>query len=240
MRPVSRALLAMAILATTSAESAHQPSTTIYVATYVEAMPNAVGPAAALLEQYREATRAQAGNQRTEVLQEIPRPNRFAILEVWSSDFTLKTHDTAPSTANFREQLTAIQNAPPDERVGRALYLPRGTGESDAAATIHVLTHVDVTPDHREEFMGMAKDMSIETAKEDGNLGYQVLEQRNRLNHFTVMEEWSNRQALEAHAMAAHTRAFRTRLQPLLGALYDERFYKRSRLHPHPPLGKRE
>jgi len=227
MRPVSRAVLAMAILAATSAESAHEPSSAVYVATYVEVMPNAVGAGAALLEQYHEATRAQAGNQRTEALQEIARPNRFALVEVWSTESTLNAHDTAPSTAHFRERLTAIQDAPPDERICRALDTGRGTGEG-GAATIYVLTHVDVTPDHQEEFLGMAKDMSIETIKEDGNLGYRVLQQRSRLNHFTVVEEWSSREALEAHATAAHTRAFRARLQPMQGALYDERFYRKS------------
>lgn len=228
MCPVSRAILAVAILAATCAESVHEPSTAVYIAIYVEVMPNAIASGAALLEQYRAATRAQAGNQRTEVLQEIARPNRFAILEVWSTESTLSAHETAQSTAHFRERLPAIQNAPDDERVCRALYIARGEGESGGAATIYVLTHVDVTPDHREEFLVMARDMSIETAKEDGNLRYQVLQQSNRLNHFTVVEEWSSREALEAHTMAAHTRAFRTRLQPMVGALYDERFYEKS------------
>ena len=227
MCPVSRAILAVAILAATSAESVREPGTALYIATYVEVMPNAIASGAALLEQYRAATRAQAGNQRTEVLQEISRRNRFAILEVWSTESTLSAHDTAQSTAHFRERLPAIQNAPYDERICRALYIASGEGES-GAATIYVLTHVDVTPDHREEFLVMARDMSIETAKEGGNLRYQVLQQSNRLNHFTVVEAWSSREALEAHAMAAHTRAFRARLQPMVGALYDERFYRKS------------
>jgi quinol monooxygenase YgiN len=35
-----------------------------------------------------------------------------------------------------------------------------------------------------------------------------------------------NRKALDAHATAAHTRAFREKVLPMAGALYDERFYK--------------
>lgn len=31
--------------------------------------------------------------------------------------------------------------------------------------------------------------------------------------------------AVNAHAMAMHTRAFREKLMPIKGALYDERFY---------------
>jgi quinol monooxygenase YgiN len=53
-----------------------------------------------------------------------------------------------------------------------------------------------------------------------------VLQQVNRANHFTVVEAWTNRKAIDAHAMAAHTRAFRDQLAPFAGALYDERIYK--------------
>ena len=73
----------------------------------------------------------------------------------------------------------------------------------------------------------MLEAMSIDAAKDYGNISYEVLQQANRVNHFTVVEEWANKKALDAHAQAAHTRAFRERLLPMQGALYDERFYKR-------------
>jgi quinol monooxygenase YgiN len=50
--------------------------------------------------------------------------------------------------------------------------------------------------------------------------------QTNRQNHFTVIELWRDRKAADAHSMAAHTRAYREKLGPASGALYDERFYK--------------
>jgi len=53
-----------------------------------------------------------------------------------------------------------------------------------------------------------------------------VLQQANRGNHFAVFEVWASRSALDGHAEAAHTRAFREKLSPMAGALYDERFYK--------------
>jgi quinol monooxygenase YgiN len=52
-----------------------------------------------------------------------------------------------------------------------------------------------------------------------------VLQQTNRPNHFTVVEAWKDRNAFDAHGMAAHTRQFRDRLAPMSGALYDERLY---------------
>jgi quinol monooxygenase YgiN len=53
-----------------------------------------------------------------------------------------------------------------------------------------------------------------------------VLQLPNRLNHFAVIETWRDRQTLEAHQAAAHTRDFRTKLAPMAGALYDERLYR--------------
>jgi quinol monooxygenase YgiN len=230
MCPISRAILTMAILAATSAESAHEPSNAVYLATYVDVMPNAVAFGAQLFEQYGEASRTQSGNQRIKVLQEIARPNRFAILEVWTNAAALNGHEKAASTLHAREQLKTIQNAPYDERVGRGLYIGRGKGKSGPGA-IYVLTHVDVAPDHRDDCLRLLNTMSIDTANEDGNISYEVLQQTNRLNHFTVMEEWTNRKAVDAHAMAAHTRAFRQQLLPMEGALYDERFYKKAGLN---------
>jgi quinol monooxygenase YgiN len=39
------------------------------------------------------------------------------------------------------------------------------------------------------------------------------------------VEGWANRKALNGHANAPHTRAFREKLSPMAGALFDERLY---------------
>jgi quinol monooxygenase YgiN len=95
------------------------------------------------------------------------------------------------------------------------------------AHTIYVLTHVDVTPPYEDDSLALLKAMSIDTAKERGNTSFDVLQQVNRPNHFTVVEEWTNEGALDAHAAEPNTRAFRKRLLPMEGALYDERFYEK-------------
>ena len=56
----------------------------VYVATYVEVVPTAVDEGAALLKQYRDASRKDAGNQRMELVQELGRPSRFALLAIWA------------------------------------------------------------------------------------------------------------------------------------------------------------
>ena len=125
----------------------------------------------------------------------------------------------------FRDKLKAIENAPYDERINNALYIGQGKNGSRAGA-IYVLTHVDVIPAGKDDCMAVLKAMSADTANDPGNISYEVLQQANRGNHFTVVEAWTDRKSLDGHAMAAHTRAFREKLMPIAGALYDERFYK--------------
>jgi quinol monooxygenase YgiN len=197
---------------------------TVYVATYVEVMPNAVAPASVLLRRYRDASRAEAGNLRFDVLAEIARPNRFVIVEAWSDKTALSAHTQSAGTVQFREQLAAIQDAPPDVRIDNALYVEQGTSEK-AAAAVYVVTHIDVIPPGTEACLAALKAMSVDTPKDPGNLEYDVLQQADHANHFTVVEGWTDRAAADSHAMAAHTRAFREELIPIRGALYDERLY---------------
>jgi quinol monooxygenase YgiN len=48
----------------------------------------------------------------------------------------------------------------------------------------------------------------------------------NRLNHFTTVEVWKDKPALDAHGLAAGTREFRENVGKMLGALYDDRRYR--------------
>jgi autoinducer 2-degrading protein len=225
MRAWFSCALAAAIAAWCCVLPAHSQGTAAYVATYIEVMPNSVAAGAALLRQFRNASLKEDGNLRFDVLQEVDRPNRFAIAETWRDGAALDAHNKGPNAAQFLERFKAIADAPPDPRVTNGLYI--GKGKSDhRAGTIYVLTHVDVIPPGKDDCMAALKAMSADTPNDQGNLGYDVLQQTDRSNHFTVIEAWASRNALDAHAMAAHTRAFRDKLKPIAGALYDERIYK--------------
>jgi quinol monooxygenase YgiN len=117
MQDISRCLLSAAILAATHAQFAHAQGSSIYVTTYVEVMANAIAPGVSLLEEYRDASRKQDDNLRFNVLQEIGRPNRFAIIEAWRDPVALDGHAKAASTLQFREKLKAIETAPYDDRI---------------------------------------------------------------------------------------------------------------------------
>ena len=205
--------------------SAHAQGSAVYLATYVEVMPNAIAPGIELLKQYRAASVKEDGNLRAEALAEIERPNRFVILEAWRDKAALDAHGQSVATLKFRDTLKPIADAPYDERVNNVLYVTQGKNESQSGA-IYVVTHVDVIPAGKDDCMAALKAMSVDTAGDAGNIRYEALQQANRGNHFTVIEAWTSRKALDAHAMAAHTRAFREKISPVAGALYDDRIYK--------------
>ena len=227
MRLFFQPAIGLCIAAATLVQPAHAQSNAVYVATYVEVMPNATAPGAALLKDYRNASAKEDGNLRTDALQEIDRPNRFVVVEAWRDKAAFDAHGQNAGTAQFREKLKSIADAPYDERIINELYAtPARNGSPSLAAGVYVVTHVDVIPPGKDDCMASLKAMSTDTANDPGNISYQALQQVNRGNHFTVVEAWTDRKALDGHAIAAHTRAFRDRLSPNAGALYDERIYQ--------------
>ncbi len=225
MRLFFQLLFAVVIASALQLHSACAQGNAAYLVTYIEVLPNTNAPATALLKKYRDASFHEDGNLRAEVLQELERPTRYAVIEAWRDKAAFDAHGQSANTTEFREKLKAIAAAPYDERINNPLYVAQGKNESQAGA-IYVVTHVDVIPPGKDDCMAALKTMTVDTAAEAGNISYEVLQQANRSNHFTVLEAWTNRKALEGHAIAAHTREFRGKLTPIAGALYDEQIYK--------------
>jgi quinol monooxygenase YgiN len=225
MRQILQLMLGVVALAVPLAQPADAQGNAAYVVTYVDVMPNAIPAGIALLRHYADVSRKEDGNLRFDVWQEIARPNRFAVVEAWRDKAALDVHAKADGTVQFRDKLKAAESAPPDERLLNALYI--GQGKSGGRpGPVYVLTHVDVIPAGKDDTMAALKTMSVDTANDPGSISYEALQQANRGNHFTVIEAWIDRKSADNHAEAAHTRAFREKLVPVAGALYDERFYK--------------
>jgi quinol monooxygenase YgiN len=223
-----RLFSSVAFFAALLTPSARADGDAVYLTTYVEALPfdalSAQSGAALALERYRDASRREAGNLRFDALIELGRPNRFVILEAWRDASAFDAHDKADSTVKYRQTIDPIQSVPPDIRANAGLYVDPAPHENRPGA-IYVVTHIDVTNDHKDDCVALLRAMSDDTTKEPGNLRYDVFQQKSRPNHFTVVEAWANRKALADHATAAPTRAFRQQLLPMAGALYDERVY---------------
>lgn len=198
----------------------------VYVVSYLEIVPASEGTVIALLKQYRDASRKEGGNVRLEVLQQSGRQDHFAILEVWKDQKGFEAHGMAVHTKQFRDKLQPLYLSPYDERVHGALATgsippPRGEGAT------YVVTHADAAGGPaRDEAIVLLKQLADASRKDDGNVGFEVLQQSSRLNHSTIVEVWRDQQAFARHRLAAHTKQFREKFQPLSGALYDERVYK--------------
>ena len=100
---VSSAVIVLATVQPINAEEA--VNTPVYAVTYLEVAPPSAAQAASLARQYAEASRKEAGNVAFDMLAEIGRPNRLAILQAWRDKPALDAHVAAASTAAFRDKL---------------------------------------------------------------------------------------------------------------------------------------
>jgi len=196
----------------------------VYVATYLELVPAGISEGSALLKQYRDAGRKDAGNLRMELVQEAGRASRFALLAVWADQKAFDAHGKAAHTTQFRDKLKAVHAAPYDERVHSGMAV--AAKDAPRGAAVVVVTHVDVPPPFKDTTVPMLQQLAEASRKDAGNKRFEALQQANRPNHFTVVEAWADRKAYESHVLADHTRQFRDKLGPMSGALYDERLFK--------------
>ena len=225
MRLTIQLLFAMALLPALGAAARAEGAAPIHVATYIEIVAASVKDGAALLTQYRDASRKENGNMRAEVAREIGRPNRFVVLEVWKDQAAFEAHGKSAGTSAFRDRMKTIHGAPHDERVHNTLNV----GANDAAGSkgaIIVVSHVDVPPPRKDECIAALNPLADGSRKGGGSQRFEVVQQTSRPNHFTVVEAWKDKKAYDASRSADAQRQFRDKLGPMLGALYDERLYQ--------------
>ncbi len=89
-----------------------------------------------------------------------------------------------------------------------------------------MVTHADSVPPSRDAAASALNDLAIRSRQEQGNAFFLITVQPNRNNHFTIVEVWRDEKALDAHAVADHTKKFRETFGPFSGALFDERVYR--------------
>ena len=88
---------------------------------------------------------------------------------------------------------------------------------------LYVVTYVDVYPNFADDVAKLMHQFTADSLKDPGSVRFEVVVDVARSNHFTMLEVWQSRQAFEAHTAAAHTRQFREKIAPMLGAPFDER-----------------
>lgn len=218
---------ALLLVASPGQQASSTPSTAavadarFYAVAYVEAMASAASKAAALLEQYRDASAKQDGFVSIEVFEQIGRPGHFAVFEVWRDQKAFDARD-ASMQKQLRDALQPIRVSDYDQRPYKTITLDDRRSRLQAAQIV-VVTHVDVAPN--PQVAVMLKDLAEASRKEPGSIRFDVVQHTMRANHFTVVEVWRDQKALDAHVEAPHTRQYRDTLQPMTGSPLDERVY---------------
>ena len=199
-----------------------------FAVTYIDVAPSSAAEAANLLKEAASASRKEPGNIRYEVLRRIgDADTEFAILEAWADAKALQAHNAGAATKQFREKLKPLQVGYYDERPSLGVLLGTVTAAAGTNSAVYVLTHVDIAgTNNRDAANEMLKQMSEGGRKEPGAVRFEVWQQANRPNHFTVVEVWKDAASRDSHVVAASTRALRDKFGPIIGALYDDRVYR--------------
>ena len=121
------------------------------------------------------------------------------------------------------QSLALIRVSDYDERPYKPLTLAPGKAAGAEVPNVFVIAHVDVAPNSQAPTL--LQQLAAASRQEPGNLRFDVLQHAMRGNHFTVIEQWRNQDALDAHVATVHARAYRDALQPLTGSPLDERVY---------------
>ena len=193
-----------------------------FTAIYIEAGPILARTAASALRTFRAEARNDPGVVSLELLQRIDRPNQFVLLGAWTDQKTFESHFETLHAKKLGDKIGTMLAAPSDMRQHNPLSVAPSRTEPSA---LYVVTHVDVVPPQKDNAMAELKLLAEESRKQTGNLRFDVWQQANRPNHFTVIEAWSNRGAFDLHQMQRPTKEFRGKLVTMTGALYDERLY---------------
>ena len=200
------------------------PDSTAYSVAYVDIALASRNAAITAIKEYRDASRKDDGFQRIEFFEQAGRPAHFSIIETWANNRDLDNHAQSANATGFRTKLDSMRLSDYDQRPYKTLSLSIAQNHGSSRSTF-VITHVDIGGQGTNA-ADVLRKLSEASRKEEGNLRFDVLQHAMRANHFTVIEEWQNAKAIEAHAAATRTKEYRNRLGPIAGSPLDERLYK--------------
>jgi quinol monooxygenase YgiN len=103
-----------------------------------------------------------------------------------------------------------------------ALITP-GLGIAQSAAPAYTVTYVEVAPSSAEAAGRLLGAYGAAGKAAEGNIASVPLRQIGREGHLALVQVWRDGAAQAAHAASEPARTFRSSLQPLLVAPYDER-----------------
>ena len=107
------------------------------------------------------------------------------------------------------------------------LLTGRLRAQQSGVTPYYVITFVDLIPPTKDQGVALLKQYVDVTRKEPGNQTALALTQISRPNHLFLYEVWQNEDAFNKHESNAATREFRSKIQPMLGAPFDQRAHSK-------------
>ena len=196
--------------------------------TFIEVRVEARGHAANIFRGWEHAT----SPARTIFLQEVSRPERFALME----DVQSMPADDAAEMDTLRAAIGDELIAPLDRRANREFEPDTGAKGTrvgvrtrvDAHAHFYVIAHLDLATRDPTRVEAALHQFAAAARASDGNLGFEVWQQTERPNHFNLISALVGESPLHAFEASHAAREFRQLVGPLLGSPYDERLYRRA------------
>jgi quinol monooxygenase YgiN len=224
--------LVLATIAVIPAARAQSGADAVYAVTYLDVGTTSVAQGIELIKKFRDASRREAANLEFTILQEMSRPNRFAIVEGWKDRAAFDAYDKGTAKAEFVDALKPIRNSPPARFVVQSFA--NAPARTVHAGALYMVEHVDFRggdPAIAIAAAPLVKALAESSQKESGAIRYEIYRQPPpRINHYQVVSVWPDAKAFEAHEIAAHTMQFRAATAQGGPAwrvnLYDQRLYK--------------
>jgi quinol monooxygenase YgiN len=99
-----------------------------------------------------------------------------------------------------------------------------------AGGPMTIVSHVDIKPDYAlphasERSAAILRAERAATKQDQGLIAYELLQETESPNHFTIVETWADAKAQATHEGSEHTVKFRNEIQPLLGGPFDSRVH---------------
>lgn len=188
---------------------------------FIQVGYGAIDRARRTLKAYGAALRGAKAGAEVTVLQEIARPDRFALLA--SADRAGALEAEGNGAESILQNLGQVLVAPIDRREHEIV---EPSCAVSGASGLYVIAHLDIAGRERREADTALREFARSVCAAPGILAFRIWRQANRGNHFELIAIWASREQWARFSSAAAARRFRESVGPLLGSPYDERLYR--------------
>src|SRR5262249_60664008 len=107
-------------------------------------------------------------------------------------------HRAAAHSKEFRDKIKPYLISAIDDRVHTGMEIAGTPAGKNGRGAVVVVTHVDVPPPKKDECIAALKTLVADSRKEAGSVRFDVFQQGNRPNHFSVVEVWKDQGTYDA------------------------------------------